>query len=219
MPTADEAPNSNQPPVAVFSAYPPLGAAPLTINLDGSASADLDGHIATYTWDLGDNSPTAVGPVVDHRYQAAGHYPVILTVTDNEGASHQQQQTVVVVAAAVPELPMVPQHSISLPALEPVAVVRETSLVVSVADPSGRLLTGADLVIQWPLGMQTAHADEGVAMFATGDQTLPTDWLGKAVTITASAEAHRPQSRQIVIVAGLDNTLTLTLIPEQPPSL
>lgn len=38
----------NQPPVAIFSAHPTFGPAPLTVNFDASASYDPDGSIVSY---------------------------------------------------------------------------------------------------------------------------------------------------------------------------
>ena len=43
---------ANQPPVAVATANPTSGAAPLTVNFDGSGSGDPDGDPITYAWDL-----------------------------------------------------------------------------------------------------------------------------------------------------------------------
>ena len=173
-PVVDDAPDSNQPPVAVSILYPPQGQAPLRVTLDGSASADLDGDIIMYRWDLGDGSPPVSGPSLDHDYLAPGAYLVTLTVTDHEGLTHQDRQTLVVVEAQpVPTTGAVP----SAPPMAAEDIPQETSLVVSVADLAGEPLDGADLTIQWPQGMQTAQASQGVALFATGDQTLPPDWL------------------------------------------
>jgi PKD repeat protein len=42
----------NNPPVAVASANPTSGPAPLTVQFTGSGSSDPDGDAITYSWDL-----------------------------------------------------------------------------------------------------------------------------------------------------------------------
>ena len=60
--------SANQPPVAVASANPTSGAAPLTAAFDGSGSSDPNGDAITYAWDLdGDglfDDSTAVQPTL-----------------------------------------------------------------------------------------------------------------------------------------------------------
>ena len=57
-----------------------------TVLLDGSGSADPDGDIASYEWDLGDGS-SGDGRTVAHIYPDNGVFTVTLRVTDNEGAT------------------------------------------------------------------------------------------------------------------------------------
>lgn len=52
---------------------------------DGSESADPDNEKINFSWDFGDGS-SAVGPVVEHRYEKSGKYNVALKITDNSGA-------------------------------------------------------------------------------------------------------------------------------------
>ncbi|WP_342372829.1 PKD domain-containing protein [Propioniciclava soli] len=70
----------NQPPVVSFT--PTMSN--LTLSADASASADPDGSIVSYQWDLGDGS-TGSGPVLTKEYAQPGIYQVTLTVTDNRG--------------------------------------------------------------------------------------------------------------------------------------
>ncbi len=86
---------ANQSPVAAFSS----AVADLTATLDGSASADPDGTVASYAWDFGDSSPAGTGRTPSHTYAAAGTYQVKLTVTDDKGATGQVTQAVSVAAA------------------------------------------------------------------------------------------------------------------------
>ncbi len=77
---------SNRPPVAVVSASPTKGNAPLTVNFSSAGSSDPDGSIASYTWTFGDGgSSTLASPA--HTYVARGSYVARLTVTDNLGAT------------------------------------------------------------------------------------------------------------------------------------
>ncbi|PQZ99216.1 hypothetical protein CQ019_16845 [Arthrobacter sp. MYb229] len=82
-------PPANQLPVAEFDA----SAHSLTISVDGSASSDPDGTLASYEWDFGDGN-TAQGIFVNHSYAEDGDYEVTLTVTDNRGATASKTETV-----------------------------------------------------------------------------------------------------------------------------
>ncbi|WP_426625424.1 PKD domain-containing protein [Leifsonia sp. McL0607] len=83
----------NQTPVASFT----QSTSGLTVNVDGSASTDPDGTIASYAWDFGDGS-LATGPTASHTYLQGGSYNVTLTVTDNQGGTNTTSQGVSVVA-------------------------------------------------------------------------------------------------------------------------
>ncbi|OVE76024.1 hypothetical protein BVX98_06660 [bacterium F11] len=77
---------SNIPPVAILSANPILGSAPLTVYFDARASFDPDGDIVRTDWDFGDNQ-TSTEQELFHVYNTPGDYLVTLTVTDNEDAT------------------------------------------------------------------------------------------------------------------------------------
>jgi PKD repeat protein len=88
---------NDQPPTAAFSA-PGAAAATVAAGFDASASSDLDGTIAGYSWSFGDGG-TGSGQLPAHAYAAPGTYDVTLTVTDNSGATASVTHPVAVGAA------------------------------------------------------------------------------------------------------------------------
>jgi PKD repeat protein len=92
----------NQPPIAVISANPLSGAAPLTVTFDGSGSTDPDGSVVSWIWSFGD-ATSATGAVVTHTYTNIGitYYPS-LTVVDNRGGSSWITGSPIVVNAPPP---------------------------------------------------------------------------------------------------------------------
>ena len=100
-------------PVAVISATPMSGPAPLTVNFDATASHEGVGGCGTvnsYTIDYGDNpigqprdTATNTTGLFSHTYNAGGDYTVRLTVTDTNGkVSTNVAQVVVSVAGGSP---------------------------------------------------------------------------------------------------------------------
>lgn len=88
---------SNNPPTAKVTSDKTSGAAPLTVNFDGSGSSDPDtGDTIAYSWDLnGDGTfgdSTAAKP--SFTYNAAGTYTAKLRVTDSQGATDTASITI-----------------------------------------------------------------------------------------------------------------------------
>ena len=84
---------TNASPTADFSyspTNPPVGA---WVQFDGSGSSDSDGTITAYAWNFGDGS-TDSGAARWHRFNNPGTYIVILTVTDDDGATDTMTQAV-----------------------------------------------------------------------------------------------------------------------------
>jgi glucose/arabinose dehydrogenase len=79
----------NQPPIAVATANPTSGAAPLTVAFDGRASSDPDGDTLTYAWDLdGDGAfDDGTAATASTTYTQPGTRTATLRVTDPSGAS------------------------------------------------------------------------------------------------------------------------------------
>jgi PKD repeat protein len=78
--------SGNQRPVAVATATPTTGVAPLAAALSGSGT-DFDGSIVEYAWDFdGDGTYDELTQDAAHDYTAPGLYNAKLRVTDDQGA-------------------------------------------------------------------------------------------------------------------------------------
>jgi len=94
---------SNQAPVAVATANPESGEAPLTVQFNSDGSYDPDGTIAAYAWDFGDgNTTNEANP--SHTYADAGTYNALLTVTDDKDATGSVTVTIDVTQVSQNEL-------------------------------------------------------------------------------------------------------------------
>ncbi len=82
----------NQPPMALATATPLSGSAPLEVNFTGSSSTD-DNGISSYAWDFGNgDSSTMADPI--YTYNSVGTYTATLTVTDGEGLNDTSAVTI-----------------------------------------------------------------------------------------------------------------------------
>jgi len=83
----------NRKPVAVSSVSTTVGAAPLKVKLSAEGSKDFDeGDVLTYSWQIGKKK--LKGENADFNFKKPGVYEVILTVTDQHGASGISSTTV-----------------------------------------------------------------------------------------------------------------------------
>jgi len=98
--------SQNLPPVAMATAIPVSGTAPLQVQFDAGASHDPEGSLLTYNWGFDDpssginNSSTQAAFL--HTYAAAGNYTAMVTVTDNFGKTDQASVAISVTALDLP---------------------------------------------------------------------------------------------------------------------
>lgn len=87
--TMTATPAENRPPNAVLD----VTCVRLTCSATAAGSADPDGTIVSYAWDLGD-TVTATGQTVTRTYPSGGPRTVTLTVTDDRGATASATQDI-----------------------------------------------------------------------------------------------------------------------------
>ncbi|OGS42788.1 MAG: hypothetical protein A3K76_05270 [Euryarchaeota archaeon RBG_13_57_23] len=90
-----------------------------TVVLSGAESKVREGgQIVSYAWDFGDGS-TGTGDVVTHTYETNGTYTVVLTVTDDLGATNNTSVSITVTKIWVPpvEPPEPPKNNAGPPGL------------------------------------------------------------------------------------------------------
>ena len=74
----------------------------LTCSFDGTGSTDLDGVVASYTWNFGDGT-SGQQSTASHGFSSVGNYNVTLAVADDQGAIHET--AAVVIAQNLPPPP------------------------------------------------------------------------------------------------------------------
>jgi hypothetical protein len=88
--------SENTKPVADASQGEPYqGYINTEITFDGSKSYDSDGNITSWSWTFGDGT-NGSGKTIQHVYSTTGTYQVLLTVTDDDGATHTDTTTCVI---------------------------------------------------------------------------------------------------------------------------
>jgi len=94
---------SNLPPNARFS-YTPMSSNTSAVVEFSDGSFDTDGSVVKWNWDFGDGTNSSERNPT-HRYESATMYQVVLTVTDNDGATNSVTQTVLIGASPFSDHP------------------------------------------------------------------------------------------------------------------
>jgi len=166
---------SNKSPIAILSAVPQSGNAPLTVGFDASASHEPTGSCGTinsYTLDFGDGSApvTQSTPHFAHTYPNPGSYPARLTVRDSVGqVSTNPAQQVITVNPSKPNVsigafPIQVYEGSSATYTVFVSPAPSQSITVSYSR-SGTAVLGTDYTLSGILGKVTIPAGKTSASF------------------------------------------------------
>lgn len=90
----------NNPPTAAFD-FTPVAPVVGESVLFESTSSDVDGTIAAYLWNFGDDTPATSTQTPTHAFAEAGTYEVTLTVTDDGGDTGATTDSVIVEPAPI----------------------------------------------------------------------------------------------------------------------
>jgi hypothetical protein len=195
---------ANQPPVAVATASPTNGPAPLTVAFDGSGSSDPENQPLSYSWDLDDNGTfgdsTAVSPT--RTYTQPGTYTVRLRVTDVQGAS-STSAPITITANNTP-----PSATIATPTAGTTWKVGDTiSFSGSATDPQQGSLPASAL--SWTLALQHCPS--------TCHEHTIQSWNGVASSSFTAPDHEYPSYLELRLTAtdsgGFSDTKTLRLDP------
>jgi len=150
---------TNNPPIAMASALPTSGPAPLAVSFNGTGSFDPEGSSLKYIWNFGDvGSPIwagADGSVADHTYEAEGICCAKLTVTDNMGVSSSK-----VVFIYVGSVPGGTMHVSAIDMSLKTAGVNVNAIATVTIVDGGNPVSGATVSGQW--SGATTDSDSGV---------------------------------------------------------
>lgn len=186
-------PNGVYSPIAVATANPTSGIAPLTVSLSGRESSDPDGTITVYEWNFGDGSPISSEVNPSHTYTSVGTYTAVLTVWDNQNLTGTA--SVVINVQSPPVQKYVYVSSIDMSVVKKNANINGKA-VVTVKDSDGKLVTGASVSGTWSgtvTGTSTLTTNKGVATFSSKPTKLSTGtFTFKVTSISISGYTYDP---------------------------
>jgi glucose/arabinose dehydrogenase len=209
----------NTPPTAVIQASPTVGAAPLTVEFDGTGSLDpdpADQDNLTYEWDFTDDGTVdATGPTAGFTYQAPETSTARLKVTDTLGASHSTTVTIRAGGDGPTAVIDTPDAGLTW------AVGDDVTFSGSASDPDEGDLPASAL--RWQLRMQhcstptdchvhSVQTWDGVASgtFIAPDHDYPSR-LDLVLTATNSSGVSHTEVRQLQ-----PKTVDLTMVSDPP---
>jgi hypothetical protein len=170
----------NSAPSAAFTIAPNPATTGQPVAFDAGGSADADGAISGYEWDLDGNgsyeTDTGTTPTTGLTYPAPGDVTVRLRVTDDDGATTTTSH---VLTVSVPPVPPAPSASIGdVTVAEGNAGTKTASLVVSLSSaPAGAVSVDFATANGSAIAPGDYAALSGTLMFGPGERE-------KAIAIT-----------------------------------
>jgi PKD repeat protein len=189
---------ASQPPVAVVSAAPLSGVAPIAVSFSSAGSYDPDGNIASYEWSFGDGSAAVAAAGATHTYANPGTYTASLKVTDNAGLTDTKSVTVNATAPVVVTSIYVDSITVSLRTFRNGNA--EATAQVAVRDGNGNVVPGATVGGSWS-GAVTGSASaltgsNGVASMKSARTKAGGSFTFTVTGITLSGYIYVPTSNK-----------------------
>jgi PKD repeat protein len=192
------------PPIAVASATPNSGDAPLAVQFSSAGSSDADGVIVTYAWDFGDGT-TSLAANPTHTFTSVGNYTVTLIVVDNNDLS---DATTIPVSVLLPNVrPAAYATATPSSGYAPLSVTLDGSASY---DPDGSIVS-----YQWNFGDGTtgsgatvAHTYQNVGSY-TATLTV-TDNRGGIATTAVPVQTQQDPNKFVRVASISLSSVTVT---------
>jgi subtilisin family serine protease len=146
------------PPNVTASVSASSGAAPLAVSFNASASTDPQQLPLTFTWNFGDGSAAASGPIVSHLYNNHGAYVAAVTVTNGQATSRKALP--ITVNPAPPNV-----QSLSFP-INLIGVATSNATAQLVATDRENLSLTYSLTTPPPIGTATINGSTGAITYS-----------------------------------------------------
>ena len=191
---------NNQSPVAMVSADQTSGDAPLIVQFSSDGSYDPDGAIASYAWNFGDgNNSNSANP--SHMYTASGMYDVILTITDDQGATGSAAVTINVSQASQNEL-HVQAQTVSREQINRHFWQGVTSILIT--DQNNQPVTGVLVAVDYtgPNQGQVSGVTgaDGMVTLDTDRQRKPIGtWCFEVIDVTKDGYTYDPNANVVTL--------------------
>jgi PKD repeat protein len=144
---------ASQPPLAVLSAAPTSGPAPLAVSFSAAGSSDPEGQPLSIEWNFGDGSPAAYGATAVTTYSLPGTYTATVKVTDSAGLTSMKSVAITATSTTSPPVTnntgtlSVAGITVSLSSNKSGRTVASAN--VTIKDGAGNMVGGASVTGNW----------------------------------------------------------------------